>query len=200
MLDARLRRLTAAPLARAGRALDRTGVRAGWVTAAGWLLGAGACVAAGAAAWWAALALWLANRLLDGLDGAVARASTPTARGAFVDLVADFSVYGGFVVGVAVAEPPARLACAVLLLAYYASGAAFLSLSSLLERQGRAGGDERSLRFIGGLAEGTETIVAYVLFCLLPADAAAIAWVFAAAVGVTALQRVWVGARLLSAP
>jgi hypothetical protein len=42
--------------------------------------------------------------------------------------------------------------------------------------------------------------VVYVLFCLLPGQAAGIAWGFAAAVGVTALQRVVAGWRLLGAP
>jgi phosphatidylglycerophosphate synthase len=150
--------------------------------------------------WPLALALWLGNRLLDGLDGPVARAGAPTERGGFLDIMADFSVYGGFVVGVAIGLPAARLACVVLLAAYYVSGTAFLALSSLQERRAQPGGDERSLRFAGGLAEGTETVVVYVLFCLLPRQAAGIAWGFAAAVAVTAVQRVVAGLRLLREP
>jgi hypothetical protein len=53
------------------------------------------------------------------------------------------------------------------------------------------------LSFAGGLAEGAETIVVYTLFCLLPGSAQLIAWGFAAAVGITALQRVVFGVRLL---
>jgi phosphatidylglycerophosphate synthase len=150
--------------------------------------------------WPLALALWLSNRLLDGLDGAVARLGSPTERGGFLDIVADFSVYGGFVVGVAIGVPAARLACVVLLAAYYVSGTALLALSSLTERRALPGGDERSLRFAGGLAEGTETVLVYVLFCLLPRQAAGIAWGFAAAVGITAVQRVVAGLRLLREP
>lgn len=198
MLDAALRRATSPAFEATGVRLARAGVRPGWLTAAGWLAGVGACLAAGTGTWSAALGLWLANRLLDGLDGPVARAGRPTERGAFFDILADFSVYGGFVVAVAVAEPAARLACAALLTAYYASATAFLALSSLLERQ-RAGtaGDQRSLHFVGGLAEGAETIAAYSLLCVLPGHAAAIAWVFTAAVTVTAAQRAVTGARLL---
>ncbi len=200
MIDAQLRRVVRPPLDAAGLRLARRGIRAGWLTAAGWLAGAGACVAAGLGVWSVALVLWLANRLLDGLDGPVARAAGPTGSGGFLDLVADFTVYGGFVVGVAVAVPSARLACAALLLAYYASGTALLALSALVDRSSDAFVDERSVRFVGGLAEGTETIVVYVLFCVLPADATVTAWLFAAAVGVTALQRVWIGTRALSRP
>lgn len=51
-------------------------------------------------------------------------------------------------------------------------------------------GDGRSLRLLPGLAEGTETIVVYVLFCVLPASSTVIGWAFAAVVAVTAVQRV----------
>ncbi len=200
MIDRQLRDLTGPGLERAGRALAAAGVRAGWLTAAGWACGVVACVAAGTGRYGVALVAWLANRALDGLDGPVARAGTPSERGGFLDIVADFSIYGGFVVGVAVGRPDARLACLVLLLAYYTSGTAFLALSSLVERRGDPGGDGRSLRFVGGLAEGAETIVVYVAFCLRPADAATIAWVFAAAVAATAAQRIVAGAAILSAP
>ncbi|MDQ4131171.1 MAG: CDP-alcohol phosphatidyltransferase family protein, partial [Actinomycetota bacterium] len=111
--------------------------------------------------------------------------------------VSDFSVYGGFVLGVAIAVPDARLACAALLTAYYVSGTAFLAFSSIAERRALAMGDERSLRFVGGLAEGTETFVVYVLFCLLPGSARWIAWSFSAVVAVTAAQRVVAGLRAL---
>jgi phosphatidylglycerophosphate synthase len=149
--------------------------------------------------WWGvALVLWLANRLLDGLDGPVARATGATDRGGFLDIVADFSVYAGVVVGLAVALPGARLACVVLLATYYASGTAFLALSSLVERRRQVLGDDRSLRFVGGLAEGTETVAVYVLLFLLPRYAELIIWTFAAAVGITAVQRTVAGVRLLT--
>jgi phosphatidylglycerophosphate synthase len=200
-----MRALLAPALNTAGERLARAGVPPIALTGAGWACGAGACVATGLRAWPAALALWLANRLLDGLDGPTARAGSATDSGGFLDIVADFSVYAGIVVGLAVAEPGARLACVTLLAAYYVSGTAFLALSSLAERSSQAGrrarlGDERSLRFAGGLAEGTETIAVYVLFFLLPSDSVVIAWAFAAAVAVTAVQRVVFGVRLLSEP
>lgn len=198
MLDRRIRELTGPSLTALGQRLAGAGVKPGVLTGVGWLLGLGACVTAADRIWSAALVLWLANRLFDGLDGPVARAIGATARGGFFDIVADFSVYGGFVVGVAMAIPRARVACLVLLFAYYVSGAAFLAVSSLLETRGKQGIDGRSFRFVGGLAEGGETVVVYVLFCLLPHFAPTIAWIFAAVVSVTAVQRVIIGASLLS--
>ena len=199
MLDARVRALTAAPLERVGGGLARLGVRADTLTVVGFAVGVGACVAAAAGAWLLALALWCGNRLLDGLDGVVARRIEATDRGGFLDILADFAVYGGFVVGVAVARPEARLACAVLLLTYYLNGTAFLALSSLRERRRQQGSDERSLQFVAGLTESSETFIAYVAFCLAPHWAAGIAWTFAGAVAVTVLQRLRWGVSELQA-
>jgi phosphatidylglycerophosphate synthase len=201
MLDARIRELLNPVLARAGTRLAAAGVPPAALTGTGWAAGAGACAATALAAWPAALGLWLANRLLDGLDGPTARAAgKATEAGGFLDIMADFSVYAGIILGLAVAVPGARLACVALLTAYYVSGTAFLALSSLAERRGAPIGDERSLRFTGGLAEGTETVLVYALLFLLPRDATVIAWAFTAAVAVTAGQRVVAGLRLLRAP
>lgn len=173
------------------------GVTAGAVTAAAFAAGAAACVAAGFGSWWLALGLWIANRTLDGLDGAVARRSGPTELGGYLDLIGDLVVYGAFVVAVAVAVPDARLACAALLAAYYANAGAWLAYSSLAERRRLAGGDERSLRFVPGLAEGAETYVAYALLCILPRHATTIAWAFAALVALSAAQRIVLAVRTL---
>jgi len=193
MLDARARTLLAPVLDRVGARIADAGVPALALTGSGWFAGLAACIAVVFHAWLVALLLWSLNRVLDGLDGPVARRQGATDLGGFLDIVADFSVYGGFVLAVAIAEPQARLACVALLTAYYVSGTAFLALSSISARRGSVGGDGRSLRFVGGLAEGTETIVVYVVICLIPAQAALIAWIFTVAVAVTAVQRVSMG-------
>lgn len=210
MLDRPARRLLAPALDAVGGRLAAAGVRPLAVTGAGWLAGVGACLAVGFGQWTLGLVLWLLNRLLDGLDGPVARRRGATDLGGFLDIVADFSIYAGFVLAVAVAVPDARVAALALLTAYYVSGTAFLALSSLIERRrsdpGGSGrgrgevGDGRSLRFVGGLAEGAETVIVYVLFCLFPTHAALIAWVFTAAVAVTAAQRIGYGVRILRRP
>lgn len=201
MLDAPVRRALEPSRDAVASALARVGVRATALTIAGWLVGVAACVLVATSHWHLALVAWLLNRVLDGLDGPVARRTGSTDLGGFLDIVADFSIYGGFVVAAAIAEPDARLACLVLLGTYYLSGTAFLALSSVLERRGEAArqeiSDGRSLLFVGGLAEGTETVVVYVLICLFPQHLEPIAWVFAAAVAVTAVQRVALGIHLL---
>jgi len=183
-----------------GTKLSDAGVSPLALTVGGWMAGVAACVAAATGSWSTALGLWILNRVLDGLDGPVARRRGQTELGGFLDLVADFSIYAGFVVGVAIARPEAQVACLVLLTTYYLSGTAFLALSSLVKEGSRRWDDGRSLRFVGGLAEGTETVIVYVLFCLLPDHVTTIAWAFSALVAITAVQRVALGVHLLRRP
>jgi phosphatidylglycerophosphate synthase len=203
VLDARMRPVIAGPLARAAAVLDRPPVTADRLSLAGLALGlAGA--AAAAAAWWpAALILWLTSRLADGLDGPLARrrrdaGEADTGSGGFLDITADFVVYGSFVVGVGVGSQASLLPFLFVLLTYYVNGTAFLAFSSIAERSGRRLDDGRSLSFLGGLAEGTETIAVHALWCLLPFWAGQIAWAWAAVVGASAAQRVIGGYRTLS--
>lgn len=195
MFDARLRRAYAPVVDAAAGSLHARGVTAFAVTVAGLVLGLAAAGFAATGWWWAALGCWLGSRVVDGLDGAVARIEGATPRGGFVDLIADFTVYAAFVAGVAVALPEARLAAVVLLCTYYVSGAAFLAWSSLRPESTRRDAgleitDDRSVHFVGGLAEGFETIVAYAVVCLVPGRAEVVLWVFAVLVAITALQRI----------
>ena len=199
MLDSVLRSRLAPPLDSVAGRLERAGVRPAAVTAAGLAVGVGACVAAALGAWHVALAAWLVNRALDGLDGPLARRQGATDFGGVLDFVADFVVYGGFVVAVAIAVPDARVACAALLAAYLLNNVAQLSFASLVEKRRLEFGDERSLRLTPGLTEGTETILAYVAFCLLPGEARWVAWTFTAMVLFTVAQRVALARRVLDA-
>ena len=197
MLDARARALYRPGLDRLAERVNGIGISASAVTAAGLTVGVAACVAVAFEHWPLALLLWLVNRTLDGLDGAVARQTRPTDLGGMLDFLADFVVYGGFVVAVSIAVPDARVACTVLLAAYLLNNVALLSFASLIEKRRLPLGDERSLRFTTGLTEGTETIIAYTAICILPAHAGTIAWIFAGMVLFTVGQRVALAVRML---
>jgi len=190
MFDRRARELCRPVLDGAGSRLAHLGVRANTLTGVGWLVGVGACVAVSQRQWMIALVAWLANRVIDGLDGALARQRGVTDLGGYLDLLADFSIYAGFVVALALAEPTTRAAAVVLLFSYYLSGTVLLAGSALLDRRGVARGDDRSINFLGGLAEGLETMVAYIVILVVPSRATWVEWAFAAMVFVTALQRV----------
>lgn len=191
MLDEELRRV-AKPFYRPfARAFARRGVSGDALTVAGLGVGVVCLVAVAVGANIVGLALWLLNRLFDGLDGEVARLRGESSDfGAFADIVADFFMYGGLVVALAIQHPEARLALVVLLLAYYLNGSIFLVLSDILHRLDVERLTERGLHFRRSLTEGFETIVAGVLFLIFPQSVSLIAWVFAAMVFVSSAQRV----------
>lgn len=165
----------------------------------------GSAVAAATGHWWWSLVLWLTSRLADGLDGPLARRRPGrhnAAAGGFLDISADFVVYGATVVGVAFGATAGSAApwwpFLLLLFAYYVNGTVFLAFSSIAERSGRTIEDGRSLSFLPTLAEGTETIVVHSVWLMLPHWAAPIAAGWALVVAISALQRMVLGYRLLS--
>lgn len=197
MLDQSLRAVVVPRLEAPARRLVMLGMTANQLTAIGLIVGIAACLAVAAERWWLGLALWIANRIIDGFDGVVARLRGPTELGGFLDIMADFAVYGGVVVAVGFAVPEARVAALVTFLAYYLSGSSFLAWSSLSERLQLGGGDGRSLNFPAGLAEGTETIAAMCLLLAFPQFAVEILWVWAAMVFISVGQRIWFVSRHL---
>jgi len=213
MLDAPARRFLDRPLSELARLLDRPSVSPNRLTLLGLATGLASAVTAAGQLWWWALGLWLFSRAMDGLDGPLARrrraaahgitdTSHGTEAGGFLDITADFAVYGATVVGVAVGATAqydaSWLPFLLVLLAYYLNGTAFLAFSSIAERTGRQREDGRSLSFLGGLAEGTETIAVHSLWLVIPAHAGVIAMVWAAVVGLSAAQRIVAGFRDLS--
>ena len=200
MLDGQLRRLIDPPLTRLGRTLSGLGVTADQMTLGGAALGllAGGAIALDAP--WVGLVLLIANRIADGLDGAIARVTGATDRGAFLDIVLDFWVYDAIPLGFAVLDPgPNALPAAVLLASFLANGAAFLAFSTLAEKRSLASNRQgtKSIYYLAGLAEGGETILVLSLCCLFPAWFPVLALGFAAVCAVSALARVWQGWALL---
>lgn len=212
MLDHSVRRAIDPVMKAAAKALDRGWISPDRLSVAGLVIG---LASAGSAAmqWWGlALILWLLNRLVDGLDGPLARRRKAVGpgvggrghnseAGGFLDISADFVVYGAAVVGVGygvvAGYDSSWLPFVLVLFAYYINGAVFLAFSSIAERTGRTMEDGRSLSFLGGLAEGTETVIAHSLWLIFPAYAAGIAWVWAAVVAISATQRIVAGYRSL---
>jgi len=193
MLDGLARRLLDPALDRAGRALAARGVQADALTFAGLACGLGAALAVALAADGVALAAFAVNRLLDGLDGAVARATTRTDRGGFLDIVLDFVTYGAIPLAFALRDPAANaLAAAVLLFAFYVNGASFLAFAAVAAKRGLESSVRgvKSIYFTAGLAEGTETVLAFVAMMLWPRHFSIMALAFAGLTLMGAVARV----------
>ena len=209
MLDAVLRRRLDRPLAVAAGRIDRSLVTPDRLTLAGLALGLASAGLAAGQLWGWALAAWLLSRAMDGLDGPLARrrnTGSGSPAGGFLDITADFVVYGATVVGVAVGTVGTSAAVVdwfpflAVLLAYYVNGTAFLAFSSIAERTGHRITDGRSLSFLGGIAEGAETILVHSLWLLLPQYASSIATGWASVVAVSAAHRIITGYRTLRRP
>jgi phosphatidylglycerophosphate synthase len=191
MFDARLRPLINPALDRMGTALARRGVSANQVSVAGAAFGALAGLAIGLGQPLAGLALVLASRLLDGLDGAIARAGRPTDFGGYLDIVCDYVFYLAVPVGFGFAAP-GNLPFALLLVASFTlTAVSFLAYATLAAKQGletRTHGP-KSFFYSTGLAEGAETLLAFVLMCLWPAAFPQIAVIFSGLCLLTVIQR-----------
>src|SRR5262245_31355368 len=105
MLDRSVRTLIDPWLDAPARRIAAAGVTANGVSVVGFILGMAGCAAIACEHYLAGLALILANRLADGLDGAVARQSRATDVGGFLDFVLDVIFYGGVPFAFAVAQP-----------------------------------------------------------------------------------------------
>ena len=196
MFDAALLPLQRRILTPPGRYLAARGVRADQITLAGCAIGLAAAAAAALGLYWLALLGLAINRLADGLDGAVARETGPSDRGAFLDIALDFVFYAAFPLGFVLADPGANaVAGAVLLASFILSGTSFLAFAVIAAKRGLNAADypTKGIFYLGGLTEGSETIAVFALFCLFPGAFPVLAFVFAAACAVTGASRLIAG-------
>jgi len=193
MLDGWMRRRIDPSLDRIGRSLAPTGISANALTLLGLGAGLGSALMIVLRLDGAALLLFILNRLFDGLDGAIARATRRTDRGGFLDIVSDFAVYGAVPLAFALREPAGfAVPAAVLLFAFYVNGASFLAFAAVAAKRGMAGSSRgvKSIYFTVGLMEGTETILFFIGMILAPAWFPTLAYAFAGLTLVGALARV----------
>ena len=139
-----------------------------------------------------ALVLWIINRVLDGLDGTVARHTGRSSDfGGYLDILLDFIVYAAVPLAMTLHTASSRtdwILLALLLGIFYINAASWMYLSALLEKRRReslemtllhGNTDTRqnvedtgrlftAVSMPSGLVEGTETIVLYTLFFIVP--------------------------------
>jgi phosphatidylglycerophosphate synthase len=192
MLDAYMRRVIDPPLDRIGRRLAGVGLSANAVTVAGFGVGLLAIPLLAAQWYGQALAVILLNRLADGLDGAVARHAAVTDFGGYLDIVCDFIVYAGIAFGFALTSPENAVPAAFLILSFVGTGTSFLAFAILAAKRGLSSEarGRKSLYYLGGLTEGTETIVAFTAFCLFPGAFPTLAYIFGALCWLTTVARI----------
>ena len=201
MIDAQLLPLQRQVLRPIALRLVSLGVRADQVTITGFILGIVALPMLASQQYTWALLFIVLNRVLDGIDGEVARLTIATDRGAFLDIALDFVFYALIPLGFALANASANaLAASVLLAAFVGTGSSFLAFSLMAQKRKlhTQKFPSKGLYYLGGLTEGAETIAVFVAFCLWPDLFTPLAYGFAFACGLTTLSRWLQGWHLLA--
>ncbi len=193
MFDAAIRPHIEKPLARMASHLVRWGLSANAVTAMGFLLGMGAAGLVASGQFIPGLLVFLLSRLLDGLDGAVARQTRLTDLGGYLDITLDFIVYASMVMGFALADPSRNaLAAAFLTTSFMAPASTFLAYAIFAAKRGITTEirGRKSMYYLGGLTEGFETILTLSLMCVFPQWFAVIAVIYAVMCWITGGTRI----------
>ena len=195
MIDKQIRRLIDTPLTRLAKVMIRLGLDADKVTFIGFAIGVLAGIAIMFGQMEAGMALILLSRLCDGLDGTIARLQEPTDRGAFLDISLDFLFYSFIPLSFAVQDSANALAAAFLIFSFIGTGTSFLSYAAIAEKSGidsEAKG-QKGIYYLGGLTEGTETIIFLCICCYWPHHFIIVATIFACLCLITTAIRLYRG-------
>ena len=190
MFDTRLRQLIDPALNRMGALIAHSGISANAITLTGAVLVVPLFYALLAQSWTLALTLLIANRLLDGLDGAVARIRGPSLWGGYLDSLCDYVFYIAVPLGFAFAAPANELSALILVASFTLTAVSFLALAAIMAGRDLGHGS-KAFTYSTGLMEGGETIAFFVAMCLFPALFPQLALLFAALCVVTVAQRLW---------
>jgi phosphatidylglycerophosphate synthase len=196
MFDRHILALTKPIVDKLAKAIHEFGISANQVSLTGFTFGMLAALLIAHGNIGLAVIPLLLNRLLDGLDGAVARFSKPTDRGAFLDITLDFLFYAAVPLAFAFHNPERNaLAAAVLLASFIGTGVSFLAYAIIAEKRGEKSTayPSKSFYYLGGLTEGFETVACFIGMCLWPEQFAIIASVYAGMCCVTTLTRLVAG-------
>jgi len=139
----------------------------------------------------AALGFILLNRIVDGLDGAVARIKGPTEFGGYLDTICDYIFYLSIPVAFGLMDQFNQIPALLLVASFTLTAVSFLAFAAIAARQVSDDGAHGPKAFIysTGLMEGAETIAFFALFCLFPSFFPTLAIIFAALCLLTVLQR-----------
>lgn len=196
MLDPWAIAVLKSPLTAAAGWLGQKKIRPDQVTLAGFGMGMLAFFAVWMNHYKTGLVFILLNRIMDGLDGALARQTVKTDAGGFLDICLDFIFYSGVVTGFALAHPQHNaIPAVILLLSFTGTGTSFLAFAALARKHDLTSViyPQKAIYYMGGLTEGTETLFFFVLACLFPAYFPIFANVFSFLCLITIVTRIFSG-------
>ena len=201
MFDRRATALIKPVITRLATGAIRLGLSANQLTIAGFVIGLFAAVLIAESAYLTGATALFVSRLCDALDGAVARQTRVTDAGGFLDIALDFLFYASIPLAFAWSDPARNaLPAAVLLAAFVGTGSSFLAFAVIAAKRGLTSLDypDKSIYFLGGLTEATETLACFAAMCFWPEFFIELAYGFAALCAVTTATRIWWGWKTFS--
>ncbi|MGC6404343.1 MAG: CDP-alcohol phosphatidyltransferase family protein [Candidatus Comchoanobacterales bacterium] len=193
MFDALVRPIIDPPLNHLGCRLSKIGISPNTMTLIGFACGIMAMVLIGYQHYVLASLAVIANRLADGLDGAIARHTQLSDFGGFLDIVVDFIIYSGIVFAFGISHSQYLWPALLLIFSFIGPIASFLAYAIIASKRNintKARG-QKSFYYLGGLCEGTETAFILVLMCWLPQYFNIICMVYGALCWLTTIGRIY---------
>ena len=167
-------------------------ISANIITLAGFVIGSMVIPLLWMKFYYLAIAVILVNRFFDGLDGAVARKYGTTNLGGYLDTTCDFIFYSVVIMGFALADPEKNsIAGVFLIFSFIGTGSSFLAFAVAAQKQGISSNAHgpKAFYYLGGLTEGTETILFFVTICIFPQSFPVLAVIFGSICWITVLSR-----------
>ena len=154
-----------------GKELAKNGISANMISIFGFVVGMMAINFLAMNMYFEALVCIIVNRCCDIMDGAVARNEGVSKFGTFLDTCLDFVFYGGVIFGFALADPYENAVAASFWLFGFAASVIALLAYGVVSNMTNLKKDialDGVPFYLGGVAQGVETLVAIVLLCLMP--------------------------------
>jgi phosphatidylglycerophosphate synthase len=131
------------------------------------------------------------NRFCDGLDGAIARLVGPSDIGAFYDITLDFIFYSLFPIAFIFLDIKNAYAICFLLLSFVSTQTTFLASAWIIEKNKIliATKQKKSFFYTGGITEGFETIIFFILMLIFHKSVELTAYIFGSLCWITSIVR-----------
>ena len=131
------------------------------------------------------------NRFCDGLDGAISRVVGPTDIGALYDITSDFIFYSLFPIAFIFLDIKNAYAISFLLLSFVSTQTIFLASAWIIEKNKILVSvkQKKSFFYIGGITEGFETIICFILMLIFYKSVELIAYIFGSLCWITSIMR-----------
>ncbi len=198
MLDKKLQPLTQPVLSSFASIAIKAGISADVASIIGFFFGLIAACLIGFGYFSLALVFFIINRIMDGLDGAIARADKPTYRGGFLDIVFDFIIYSAIPFAFAVYDRGNSFAACFVIFSFVGTGTSFLAygiMHAQLSEKKKGLFTQKSFYYLGGFIEGTETLIFIIIILCFPSLFSIVALSFGCLCWISTIFRIHAGWR-----